>query len=71
VQTCLTTARQGIAADHRLCREPTATDRPGLSDKVIRDILGHEGKDVHDKTYSKPAPVARLREAIEVLPVVF
>jgi len=30
VQTCLTTARQGIAADHRLCREPTATDRHGL-----------------------------------------
>lgn len=42
-----------------------------LSDKVIRDILGHEGKHVHDKNYSKFSPVLSLRKAVETLPVIF
>lgn len=46
-------------------------DELGISDKVVRDIVGHEGKDVHEKTYSKHAPTERLREAINALPVVF
>ena len=38
---------------------------PGVKEKVLRDILGHEGKDTHERTYSKPASPAVLREATE------
>lgn len=46
-------------------------DNSDVSDKVIRDIVGHEGKDVHQKTYSKRAPTPTLRDAINLLPAVF
>ncbi|KEO61244.1 site-specific integrase [Thioclava indica] len=43
---------------------------PEVTDKVLRDIVGHEGKDTHERTYSKPAPPAVLQAAIERLPTV-
>ncbi|AML53063.1 hypothetical protein RC74_18985 [Falsihalocynthiibacter arcticus] len=43
---------------------------PEVTDKVLRDIVGHEGKDIHDRTYSKPTPPAVLQAAIERLPLV-
>jgi integrase len=43
---------------------------PEVTDKVLRDIVGHEGKDTHDRTYSKRAPTAVLQAAIEKLPAV-
>lgn len=43
---------------------------PEVTDKVLRDIVGHEGKDTHDRTYSKRAPTAVLQAAIEKLPTV-
>ena len=43
---------------------------PEVTDKALRDILGHKGKDTHDGTYSKPTQPAVLREAIEKLPLV-
>lgn len=43
---------------------------PEVTDKVLRDIVGHEGKDTHERTYSKPAPPAVLQAAIEKLPAV-
>ncbi|SOH95223.1 hypothetical protein SAMN06273572_10897 [Monaibacterium marinum] len=43
---------------------------PDVTDKVLRDIVGHEGKDTHERTYSKPAPPAVLQAAIERLPAV-
>ena len=43
---------------------------PEVTDKVLRDIVGHEGKDTHERTYSKPAPPAVLQAAIERLPAV-
>lgn len=42
----------------------------GVESRIVRDIIGHEGEDVHDKVYTKTAPVAVLAEAIEKLPVV-
>jgi hypothetical protein len=27
---------------------------PEVTDKVLRDIVGHEGKDTHERTYSNP-----------------
>ncbi len=43
---------------------------PEVTDKVLRDIVGHEGKDTHERTYSKPTPPAVLQAAIEKLPTV-
>ncbi len=43
---------------------------PEVTDKVLRDIVGHEGKDTHERTYSKRAPAAVLQAAIEKLPAV-
>ena len=43
---------------------------PEVTDKVLRDIVGHEGKDTHERTYSKPTPPAVLQAAIERLPAV-
>ena len=43
---------------------------PEVTDKVLRDIVGHEGKDTHERTYSKPAPPSVLQAAIERLPTV-
>ena len=42
----------------------------GVAEKVVRDIIGHEGKDTHQRNYSKPTPFHLLKEAIERLPVV-
>lgn len=45
-----------------------ALDRAGVDDKVVRDIIGHEGKDVHEKTYRKQSTVAEMQKAVEILP---
>lgn len=43
-------------------------DHAGIDDKVVRDITGHEGKDIHDKVYRKASPMQSLVEALEILP---
>ncbi|MBI1492447.1 site-specific integrase [Halocynthiibacter styelae] len=43
-------------------------DHEGVDDKLVRDIIGHEGKDIHDKVYRKSAQITQLHEAIERLP---
>jgi len=45
-------------------------DHAGVDDKLVRDIIGHEGKDIHDKVYRKSAPLPALAEAIAQLPTV-
>ncbi|MBB3995970.1 integrase [Sulfitobacter undariae] len=42
-------------------------DHTGVDDKVVRDIIGHEGKDIHDKDYRKSSPPEAMAEAIELL----
>ena len=42
-------------------------DNAGVDDKIIRDIIGHEGKDVHEKVYRKSSPTKALSKAIELL----
>ncbi|QPM89658.1 tyrosine-type recombinase/integrase [Pseudooceanicola algae] len=42
-------------------------DHTGVDDKFVRDIIGHEGKDIHDKVYRKSAPLTDLAQAIEQL----
>ena len=42
-------------------------DHAGVDDKLVRDIIGHEGKDIHDKVYRKPSPPEALAMAIEQL----
>lgn len=44
-----------------------ALDDLGVEDAVVRDIVGHEGKDVHDKVYRKTAALSKLQDAIERL----
>lgn len=36
--------------------------------KVARDIMGHEGKDVHDSVYGDQSPIPALKAAIDRLP---
>ena len=36
--------------------------------KVARDIMGHEGKDVHDSVYGDQSPIRALKAAIDRLP---
>ena len=43
-------------------------DHAGVDDKVVRDLIGHEGKDIHDKVYRKSSSPQTLLEAIEKLP---
>ncbi|WP_298856929.1 site-specific integrase [uncultured Sulfitobacter sp.] len=43
-------------------------DHAGVDDKVVRDIIGHEGKDIHDKVYRKPSLPPTLNQAINTLP---
>jgi len=43
-------------------------DLEGVDDKIVRDITGHEGKDIHDKVYRKTTPTQSLVEALEMLP---
>ncbi|MBU2935011.1 MULTISPECIES: site-specific integrase [Pacificibacter] len=43
---------------------------PEVTDKVLRDVVGHEGKDTHERVYSKSTPPAVLQAAIERLPCV-
>jgi integrase len=45
-------------------------DNSGVEDKLVRDIIGHEGKDIHEKVYRKSAPPPALAEAIAHLPKV-
>ncbi|MEM5468272.1 site-specific integrase [Celeribacter marinus] len=45
-------------------------DHAGVDDKIVRDIIGHEGKDIHDKVYRKSAPLPALSQAIARLPKV-
>tara|TARA_B100002051_G_scaffold236003_1_gene236806 strand:+ start:486 stop:1151 length:666 start_codon:yes stop_codon:yes gene_type:complete len=33
-----------------------ALEHAAIDDKIIRDIVGHEGRDIHEKTYHKPPP---------------
>ncbi len=44
-----------------------ALDRNGVEDKVVRDIIGHEGKDVHERAYRKQSTMAEMKTAIETL----
>lgn len=44
-----------------------ALERAKIDDKIIRDIVGHEGRDVHDKVYHKPVPPDIMGPAIESL----
>lgn len=48
-----------------------ALDRAGVDDKVVRDVVGHEGKDEHAKTYRKPSLMVEMKAAIESLTRVF
>ncbi|MEP5759582.1 MAG: site-specific integrase [Litoreibacter sp.] len=45
-------------------------DNSGVEDKLVRDIIGHEGQDIHEKVYQKSAPLPALAEAIDHLPKV-
>lgn len=45
-------------------------DYAGVDDKLVRDIVGHEGTDIHDKVYRKAAPIRTLADAIATLPEV-
>ncbi|MFW2587311.1 tyrosine-type recombinase/integrase [Sagittula sp. SSi028] len=45
-----------------------ALDHNGIDDKIVRDIIGHEGRDVHERTYRKQTPIAEMQAAIETLP---
>ncbi len=45
-------------------------DYSGASEKVVRDLVGHEGLDVHQRNYSKRAPTQMLWDAIHELPIV-
>ena len=45
-------------------------ERGDITDKIIRDLLGHEGKDVHERVYSKQSSTHLLQAAIERLPQV-
>ena len=48
-----------------------ALDRNGVDDKVVRDVVGHEGKDEHEKTYRKQSLIVEMKAAIESLPRIF
>ena len=39
-----------------------------VPEKVARDLMGHEGKDVHDSVYGDQSPLPALKAAIERLP---
>ena len=43
---------------------------PSVRGKVSRDILGHEGHDIHTRTYGMASPLSALKAAINVLPSV-
>ncbi|MBL4917088.1 DUF6538 domain-containing protein [Szabonella alba] len=44
---------------------------PMVGDKLARDIMGHEGHDVHSRSYGTASPLERLQAGIERLPSVF
>lgn len=46
-----------------------ALEHAAIDDKIIRDIVGHEGRDIHEKTYHKPTPPNLMRPAIDALPL--
>ncbi|MGJ8597571.1 tyrosine-type recombinase/integrase [Sulfitobacter sp.] len=43
-------------------------DHAGVDDKIVRDITGHEGADIHDKGYRKASPADTLIKAVQKLP---
>ena len=43
---------------------------PMVPEKVSRDIVGHEGRDTHSKTYGAASPLTALKAAIDKLPTV-
>lgn len=43
-------------------------DYAGVDDRLVRDIVGHEGIDIHDKVYRKAAPIRTLANAVARLP---
>jgi integrase len=45
-----------------------ALDRLGVDDKIVRDVIGHEGRDDHEKTYRKQSTMRELQGAIEAMP---
>lgn len=47
-----------------------ALDRNGVDDKIVRDIIGHEGKDVHERAYRKQSTMVEMKAAIETLALV-
>ncbi|WP_226941844.1 site-specific integrase [Pseudooceanicola spongiae] len=38
-----------------------------VDEGIVRDLVGHEGKDTHERVYRKASPMAKLRDAIELL----
>jgi len=48
-----------------------ALDRADVKDEIVRDIVGHEGKDIHDKVYRDATSPAKMLEALISLPVIF
>ena len=63
---------EGAGLTLHSCRHyvQNALDNFGVDDKVVRDIIGHEGKDTHEKVYRKATPMHILKDAIERLPKV-
>jgi len=51
--------------------QDTLDNDPMVGDKLARDIMGHEGHDVHSRVYGNASPLDRLQGAIERLPSVF
>ncbi|MFT5786263.1 MAG: hypothetical protein ACI9KK_001618 [Ascidiaceihabitans sp.] len=43
-------------------------DNAGVDGKIIRDIISHEGKDIHEKVYRKPVPPTLMLGAVKRLP---
>ncbi|MFN4153759.1 MAG: integrase [Paracoccaceae bacterium] len=39
--------------------------------KIVRDIVGHEGKDEHEKVYGRTSPLSLKLEVLHRLPIVF
>lgn len=42
-----------------------------VGEKLARDLMGHEGKDVHSRNYGDASPLQLMKSAIERLPSVF
>jgi integrase len=42
-----------------------------VPDVIVREIVAHEGKDIHETVYEKGSPIEDLKYAIERLPIVY